>query len=106
MRSANDGRVAVRGQRDRVALKYAYAANEVGAGADQLRPLLRPSPTAAREHPRRAHGSEVVERAANDDGVAGGSERRRLTQPALPRLIGREQDLPLRRYSVPRGRRP
>src|SRR4029450_12613183 len=77
---ADDGNVAVGGERDGRAL----AGTSPSGDAAQLVALLRPDAATAREHPRRTGGAKaegyrliprVVARPPNDGGVAVGGER-------------------------------
>ena len=68
---ADEGGVAVGGQRDGVAL-CGYGSNR--AGADELRPLLGPDAAAAGKDPRRP-GERVVASPADEGGVAVGGQR-------------------------------
>src|SRR5262249_41652036 len=86
---AQDGGVAVGGQRDRMALR-SFAGRVV---ADQLAPLLGPYSAAAAEYPRRA-SVDVVAPSAHEGGVSVGGERNRdalvgwASSPAHPEQLG------------------
>ena len=68
---AHNGGVAVGGQRDR---NVSFVGAAHSAGADELRALLTPDPAASGEDPRRSAGP-VVEKPADDRGVAVGGQR-------------------------------
>jgi hypothetical protein len=78
----HDGRVAVGGQRNGLALVGGVGSN--GAGADQLATLLGPDTAAAGEDPRGPEGAVtlaalvVVYRPANDGRAAVGGQRKGL----------------------------